>query len=168
MSLLIAAIVVYGFSHTVDKNLIHPAVPPPFLLNVHAAVFSTWLVFFILQTALVRTRQVRWHRRVGWFGAALGVAIAVLGTSTAITMARFNTLQLHASHEDSNLMIPLFDMLCFTPTFALAIYWRKQAELHRRLMFIATCALTPAALDVFPRGCCHLTCFTLAWTPSSF
>ena len=55
MTLLITGIVVYGFSHTVDQNLFHPAVPRPFILYVHAAVFSGWLVLFVLQSSLVRS-----------------------------------------------------------------------------------------------------------------
>lgn len=47
-------------------------------------------------------------------------------------------------------MIPLFDMVCFSSTFALAVYWRKKPEFHRRLMFIATCALTAASFGRFP------------------
>lgn len=145
MSLLIAVVVVYGFSFTVEKNLFHPAVPRPFLLYVHAAVFTTWLGFFVLQTALVRTRNVRVHRRLGWFGAALAGAMVVLGISTAIIMGRFNRLQLHSTDVDWALMIPLFDMLCFGTTLGLAILWRKKPEYHRRLMLVATCALTAAS-----------------------
>jgi len=37
MSLLIAVVVVYGFGFTIEKNLIHPALPRPFLLYVHVA-----------------------------------------------------------------------------------------------------------------------------------
>jgi hypothetical protein len=150
MSLLIAVVVVCGFSRTVNANLIHPALPRPFLLYIHAAVFSGWVVFFILQSTLVRTRNVGWHRRIGWFGVALGVAIPVLGVSTAITMARFNTLHLHSTSAAADLMIPLFDMVAFTSTFALAIFWRKRPEFHRRLMLVATCALTAAAFGRFP------------------
>jgi len=150
MSLLIAAVVVYGFSFTVGQNLIHPAVPRPFLLYVHATVFTGWLVFFILQTALIRTRNVLVHRRIGWFGAAMGSAMVVLGVSNAITMGRFNMLALHQSHTESDLMIPLFDMLCFGTTFGLAILWRKKPEYHRRLMLVATCALTAASFGRFP------------------
>jgi uncharacterized membrane protein len=86
------------------------------VLYVHAAVFTGWLLFFALQSALVRVRNVHWHRRIGWFGAAMGIAIIVLGVFTAITMARFNALQLHRSHADSDLMIPLFGMVCFATT----------------------------------------------------
>jgi len=150
MSLLIPAVVVYGFSFTVGKNLIHPTIPRPLILYVHAAVFSGWLVFFMLQSALVRTHNVHWHRRIGWFGVALGVVIPVLGVSTAITMGRFNILRLHSTEAESDLMIPLFDMVAFTGTFALAIYCRKKPEFHRRLILIATCALTAAAFGRFP------------------
>src|SRR5579863_10755197 len=72
MSLLIPAVVVYGFSFTVGNNLIHPAIPRPPILYLHAAVFSGWLLFFILQSALVRTRHVPAHRKIGWFGAGMG------------------------------------------------------------------------------------------------
>src|SRR5580700_305328 len=109
MSLLIPVVVVYGFSFTVGNNLLHPAIPRPPILYVHAAVFSGWLGFFLLQFALVRTHNVRLHRRIGWFGAALGVLILVLGVSTAVVMGRFNTLQMRATDAESFLMIPLFD-----------------------------------------------------------
>jgi hypothetical protein len=90
MSLLIATVVVYGFGQTVAGSLIHPDVPRPFLLYVHAAAFSLWVVFYIFQSALVRTRNVWLHRRLGWFGAGLGVVMLGLGISTAITMSRFD------------------------------------------------------------------------------
>jgi hypothetical protein len=151
MSLLIPAVVVYGFSFTVGKNLIHPNIPRPLILYVHAAVYSGWLMFFMLQSVLVRTHNVRWHRRIGWFGVALGMVIIVLGVSTSITMGRFNTLRLHSTRAESALMIPLFDMVAFTGTFAAAIYYRKKPEFHRRLMLIATCALTAAAFGRFPK-----------------
>ena len=43
---------------------------------------------YILQSTLVRTHNVGLHRKLGWFGVALGITIPVLGISTAITMAR--------------------------------------------------------------------------------
>ncbi len=150
MALLIPSVVVYGFSFTVGKNLLHPAIPRPLILYVHAAVFSGWLVFYMLQSALVRTHNVYWHRLIGWFGVALGAAILVLGVSTAITMGRFNILRLHSTRAESALMIPLFDMVAFTGTFAMAIYYRKKPEFHRRLILTATCSLTAAAFGRFP------------------
>jgi hypothetical protein len=150
MSFLITAVVTYGFSHTVGKNLIHPVIPRPPVLYVHAAIFTAWLGFFPLQSLLVRTRHVQWHRWIGRFGAGMAAIMLMLGVATAITMARFNALKLHQSGTDFDLMIPLFDMLCFGSTIALAIHWRKRPEYHRRLIFIATCALTAAGFGRFP------------------
>ena len=150
MSLLFVAVIVYGFSFTIDRNLIHPAVPRPWLLYVHATVFSGWLVFFILQSTLVRSRKVQWHRRLGLFGVGLGALVPIVGVSTAVVMGRFNAVSLHATDADSFLVVPLFDMVCFAGTFPLAIVWRKKPELHRRLMLIATCALTAAGFGRFP------------------
>lgn len=145
MSLLVAAIVVWGFSHTVDASLFHPAVPRPFLLWIHGTVFSGWVVFYILQSALVRTHNVRVHRSLGWFGVALGTVMVPLGITTAIVMGRFDTYQLHQKGADAFLIVPFFDMAAFATLLALAIYWRKKPELHRRLMLIATCGLLDAA-----------------------
>jgi hypothetical protein len=151
MSLLIAVVVMYGFSHTVRKNLIHPAAPRPFILYVHAAVFSGWVIFFILQSTLVRTNNVALHRRTGWFGAALGVAITALGFATAVVMGRVNIFHVPDAKVAAFLIIPFFDMFAFSIPFALAIYFRKKPEFHRRVMLMATCALTAAAFGRFPR-----------------
>ncbi len=145
MSLLIAAIVVWGFSHTVGDNLFHPAVPRPFILWIHAAAFSAWVAFFIFQSTLVRTRNVKWHRFFGWFGAGLATVMVPLGVTTAIVMGRFDTYRLHETGSDAFLIVPLYDMAAFAVLLALAISWRKRPEFHRRLIFIATCGLLDAA-----------------------
>jgi hypothetical protein len=149
MSLLLAGIVVIGFKRTVNENLFHPAVPRPFLLWIHASAFTAWVIFFISQSALVRVRRVSWHRSIGWFGAGLATVMVPLGVVTAIVMARFDTVQLHLPGADAFLSVPFYDMLAFGVCIALAIYWRAKPELHRRLIFIATCGLMDAAFGRF-------------------
>jgi hypothetical protein len=50
------------------------------------------------------------------------------------------------------LAIPFFDMVAFSVSFALAVYWRTRPEFHRRLRLIATCSLTAAAFGRFPNA----------------
>jgi hypothetical protein len=138
MSLLVAAVIFYGFSHTIDQGLIHPKIPRPRLLYFHAALFTGWLVFFILQSLLVRAHNVRIHRTIGWFGAGMGALIPPVGVATAVTMARFDMMQLKMNNAAADMIIPMWDMVAFTPAFVLAIYWRKKPEFHRRLILIAT------------------------------
>jgi len=149
MSLLLAAIVVAGFKRTVNDNLFYPAVPRPFILWTHASAFTAWAIFFICQSTLVRVRKVSWHRSIGWFGAGLAAVMVPLGVTTAIVMARFDMVQLHVPDADAFLSIPFYDMIAFGVCIGLAIYWRTKPELHRRLIFIATCGLMDAAFGRF-------------------
>jgi hypothetical protein len=151
MSLVIATVVVYGFSQTAKEKFLHPAIARPFVLYVHATVFSAWILLFISQSALARTGMVRWHRRIGWLGTGLGIAVLLVGLETAIAMGRFNIFHFHPRYPEGGLLISFFDITAFTIPFALAIYWRKKPEFHRRLQLMATCALTAAAFGRFPR-----------------
>lgn len=150
MSLLLTVVVVAGFSLTMGPRIIHPKTAPPTILYIHAFLFYGWLAFFIFQSALVRTHNVRLHRTAGWFGVALGVLIPVVGISTAITMSRLKMMADPHSDAAAFMLVPFNDITCFATTFALAIYWRKKPEYHRRLVLIASCALTAAGWGRFP------------------
>jgi FtsH-binding integral membrane protein len=143
MSLVFAAIVATGFSRTVNQNLFHPPIPRPLILWFHGAAFSGWILVFIFQSALVRSHNVKWHRFFGWFVASLGAAMVPLGITTAIVMTRFDDVQLHQP-DPTFLSIPFYDMAAFAVLLSLAISRRKTPEVHRRLLFIATCGLLDA------------------------
>ena len=145
MALGSAAVVIAGFGGTVGDKLFHPAIAPPRLLWVHGVVFSLWIVFYILQSALVRTRNVRLHRTLGWVGAGLAGVMFPLGVATGIVMVHFETYQLHMPGRYAFLAVPFFDIGTFAVCLALAIAWRRKPELHRRLVFFGTCALLVAA-----------------------
>lgn len=150
MSLLITVVVVYGFSYTINQNLLHPRVQPPQVVYLHSFVFSAWLLFFILQSVLVRSHNVRLHRTLGWVGTGFAVAIVVLGYTTSTAVLRL-AIQLRLPFPTvSFLIVEIMELVCFTVPFALAIYWRKRPDFHRRLMLIATCALTEAAFGRIP------------------
>lgn len=158
---LVAAAVAYGFAHTVSPNLLRAAVPRPRLLWIHAGLFLAWVGLFILQTALVRSRRVRWHRRLGVAGLILGATMPPLGIATAVAMARFDVAQglRDSVYVAAHLSIPLNDMIFFAGVFAAAAWWRRRPDVHRRLMLVATCLLTAAAFARFP----FITITELRW-----
>jgi len=149
MALAMAALVVWGFSRTVNTNLFHANPPRPLLLWMHGAAFSSWVVFFTLQSVLVPVRRVSVHRFLGWFGAGLATVMVPLGFTIAVVMARFDTVVLHQTGASAFLSVPFGDMIIFGSFVAMAIYWRKRPEYHRRLVFIATCGLMDAAIARF-------------------
>lgn len=149
MSLVMTAIVVWGFSHTISANLFHAKPAKPLLLWMHGAAFSTWMVFFIAQSGLVRIRKVSIHRTLGWFGAALAATMVTLGLAVAVYMTRWDIVVLHQKDVAQFMSIPFFDMAVFGTCVSLAILWRKKPDFHRRLVFLATCILIDAGIGRF-------------------
>ena len=153
MSLLILVLVTGMFSTTVPGRLLHPKVEPPYILWFHGAVFYGWVLFFIMQSGLVKIRKTRWHRTIGWFGLGLGIAVLTLGVSTTIVMHRFEVNTLHQGQSAIlSISVPLWDMVCFAVAFPAAILWRRNVEYHRRLMLLASCVLTAAAWGRIPES----------------
>jgi len=150
MGLVVATIVVYGFGYTVDKVLIHYTKPPPSILYVHLLVSSAWLLLFIAQSALVSTRNVRLHRRLGIWGIALGTAVSLVGLITVFVMRRRDIDSGGGAEAVAFLSIPLYSLGSFAVPFFMAAWCRTKPELHRRLMMLATCSLTFAALARVP------------------
>jgi hypothetical protein len=148
MALLMAAIIVYGFSQTIGDNLFHPSIPRPKVLYVHAALFSTFMAVYILQTSLVAAGNVTLHRRLGPIWVAIGAAMPVIGIATGIAMCRFRFI--HDHQRVTFFSIILWDMMAFSTLFLLAVLWRKRPEYHRRFMLLATCGLMAAGFSRFP------------------
>lgn len=151
MALLMAAVVVYGFSYTVETRLLHPPVAPPAILYLHVLTFVAWLGLFTVQSALVRSHRIRLHKQLGLFGAGLGAAVFVVGIATSLAMTRFHALHVELrAPAPGFLIVPLNDMAAFAGTFGAAILLRRKPEFHRRLMLMATATLTAAGWGRFP------------------
>src|ERR1700712_4141526 len=72
MAVALAVTAFTGFSRTYYLRLVSGGrmatlTGGPFttLVQVHGALFTTWVLLFIVQTALISTRQVAVHRRLG-------------------------------------------------------------------------------------------------------
>lgn len=148
-SLLVAGLVLWGFSHTVMGNLVHANPPRPTLLWVHGMAFSGWVVLYIVQSGLVRTHNVRVHRTLGWGVAGLGAAMVVLGVWVSLVMGHFDLVMEHQLDAPAFELVGFADMLEFGTLLALAIWWRRRPALHRPLIFMATCVLLDAAFARF-------------------
>lgn len=150
LGLTVSAIVIYGFGHSVDHRLIHFKTAPPPILYAHVALSSAWLVLFVVQSALVRSRNVALHRRLGLWGLGLGAAVCVVGYFTVIILRRADVASGGGEAAVAFLAIPMTSLVLFAVPFTLAAVWRKRTDRHRRLMVLATCSLTMAAFVRFP------------------
>lgn len=119
------------------------------LLHVHGVLFTSWVILFIVQTALVASHRVAIHRRLGIAGGALAAGMVMVGTATAITAARRGGGP-PGVDPLAFLIVPLFDMLLFTTFISAALLLRRNKESHKRLMLLAYISIVVAAVARLP------------------
>ena len=119
------------------------------LVHVHGALFSAWVLLFLVQTALVASRRVALHRRLGIAGAVLAAGMVVAGTSTAIASAARGAAP-PGVDPLAFLVIPLFDMVLFAAFVTAALALRRNKEAHKRLMLLAYVSIVVAAVARLP------------------
>jgi hypothetical protein len=119
------------------------------LVHVHGALFTGWVLLFVVQTSLVATRRVAIHRRLGVAGAVLAAAMVIVGTLTAIATAARGAAP-PGIDPLTFLVIPLFDMALFTAFVIGALVKRRDKETHKRLMLLAYTSIIVAAAARLP------------------
>lgn len=111
--------------------------------------FTGWILLFVIQTTLIASRHVEWHRRLGWAGAALAAAMVAMGLTAGIVSLRRD----YPAHGDAALTFfatPVSAMAVFLLLVALAVGYRRRTEAHKRLMLVATVSLLDAAVARWP------------------
>jgi hypothetical protein len=158
MSLALLAVVVVGFAPTFFlRGYFGTARLPPGLrtfpvyLWVHGVVLTSWFLLFFAQTVLVASHRTGLHRRLGVFGAVL--ALAVVLVSANVLIRKIHGPSLNGTSEDA---LPGVigagsgDLLTFLILVAAGFYFRKQPEIHKRLMFLASFGAAGAAIGRLP------------------
>src|SRR5262249_36052132 len=81
MAAAMVLVVVIGFSRTYYFRAVsNVGGELPTLLQVHGAVFTSWILLFLAQTLLVASGRTDLHRRLGVVGAFLAAAVLAVGT----------------------------------------------------------------------------------------
>lgn len=142
---VVAAIVLVGFSRTYFlKGYFHTRALLP-IVHLHGALFSTWVAVFITQAWLVRARRTRLHMKLGIAGFLLSIAMVVVGTTVAITVAKLGHVRPGGPPPLFFLVVPIFDMMVFSILMAAGYLLRRRTDYHKRIMLVATASLTTAA-----------------------
>ncbi len=150
MAIVALIITVAGFGPALVNTSTRKA-PLTLAVAMHGVIFAAWLLLFLVQTNLVRRGQIAVHRRLGYAGAVMALLMVISGYGTAIAMARRGfdlSGDLTATTQPlPQLAFALGDLLSFAVLVTLAIVYRKRADVHKRLMLLATVgALMPASL----------------------
>jgi hypothetical protein len=116
------------------------------LLHLHAALFSAWPLYLLLQTTLAARGRVARHRAWGLFGISLATAMVFVGFAVAnhvlaTRLAAGYGDAARAFHIASISMIMLFGGFVFV-----AILCVSRPEIHKRLMLLATASMLAPAI----------------------
>ena len=149
MPLVMWAMVLYGFAKTYFLAGMIAAPLPNKLIHIHGAVFTLWMVLLVVQTALVSTKNVRLHMKLGLFGFGWAVLMVVVGLMAAVDA-------LHRGEAPLGLdavtffIIPVSSILLFAVLIFCAFRWKSNKEAHKRLIIVATISLMDAAVGRWP------------------
>jgi len=117
------------------------------LVHIHAALFTSWVLLFIIQTSLIAQHRAALHRKLGIAGAVLAVAMVIAGV--AIRMWELRSLRPDTVVTPWLLVAGMYDMILFATFVAAALVWRRNREAHKRFMLLAyVCILTAAVARI--------------------
>jgi hypothetical protein len=156
MAVAMAITVLAGFASTYYLKLLGTATmttisghPFTALVHLHGVLFTSWMIFFLVQTSLVASGRVAVHRRMGIAGAVLAAAMVAVGVPVALFSAGRGTAP-PGIDPLSFLAVPLFDMVLFSTFVTLAIVKRRDREAHKRLMLLAYISILAAPIARIP------------------
>jgi len=84
MSIAVACTVFAGFGRTFYLKCLFPAPPLPWILHVHGALCTGWVLLYVTQNILIMQRRVGLHRRLGWAVAFLSLLVCIASVPVAI------------------------------------------------------------------------------------
>jgi hypothetical protein len=127
-----------------------PALAP--VVIAHGLLFTSWVVLFIVQAALVAAGGSALHRRLGVAGAGLAATMVVSAPPMAVSLARRG---LPPGDPIGFLLVVLTDLLLFGTFVGAGLYHRHRRETHQRLMMLALVSLLPPAISRWPVAIAH-------------
>ena len=119
------------------------------ILHLHGALFFTWTLFFLAQTALVASGRTPDHRAWGMAGISLATAMAFTIVLAAINSIRVAGLIGMADEARRFSYVSLSGLVLFAGFMAAAIAWVRRPDLHKRLMILAMIPLMHASVARF-------------------
>jgi hypothetical protein len=147
MSLLILAIVVFGFAQSYFLPGMVFAKLPNKLVHIHGAIFVSWIFLLVVQNFLVAGRRIKWHIAFGILGVILPPLMGIFGVLTVIDSIRRN-----GTGIPPQLLIvgDWGELAVFLGLVTWAMLVRRKAAAHKRLMILATMAITGPAINRWP------------------
>lgn len=123
----------------------HPAAP--WIVHVHAVVFSAWMFILTAQVLLVLGDRVAVHRKMGWVAAGWASLMAIMGPLAVIASQSVNFGL--PTGDPPFLSVQFLNLVAFLTLLGCGIAMRRNPAAHRRLMILSTVALADPGFSRF-------------------
>ena len=154
MSIVVAVLVVLGFSQTYPAKAFAPGIGLPPVIHLHALLFCSWLLLFIAQAVLALKGRLDLHRKLGTVGVVAAALMMVLGVAAALAAARLGHRGIPGvEFPDAAgfLLLNVGSVAVFSILVATAWLFRHRPQIHKRLMLTALVGgLAPPGLARLP------------------
>jgi hypothetical protein len=147
MAVAMALVCFAGFapSYYLKAQFGTPAALKP-MIHFHGLVFTAWMVLMIVQTSLISAAKLQLHRRLGIASTVLVALMVVSGAG--VIWGRATTVTPNVPHEMilAFMAIATVALVMFPALIGTALWLRRNAGAHKRLMVLATTVFLSAAV----------------------
>jgi len=143
MAAVIGLISVAGFGPSLlDPATRNVALPLTPVVAIHALLSLAWILLFLVQATLIATRRISAHRSFGIAGATLALVLIAQGYVMAVEAARRGfdlTRTVNAEADPIGAFVTRSGLfLAFGILVGTAVLYRHRADVHRRLILLAS------------------------------
>ena len=152
MGLFVALVVFAGFARTyylaewLEAPPRKPEITP--LLQVHALVFTSWILLQVVQPALIASGRSELHRKLGFAGVGVALLVWIFGNLASVEAMEVGYKGVGDPY--AFYAVTFFSMQAFGLIALLGILRRGDGDAHKRLMLLSNAAILEAAVGRLP------------------
>lgn len=122
--------------------------PAPPVVHLHGAVFVTWMLLLLTQTALVCGGNVKLHRRFGTWGIAHATVVLMMGGMIQLVASRAG-MDAGRDPGSDGLFLGVLAVIAFAIMFVGAIRNTKRPLVHKQAICFAMLPVLPPGVNRF-------------------
>lgn len=146
MAWLCAVVAFGGFAPTYWAPVARGTFTGPPVLHLHGLLFFAWTLLFVVQARSAAAERFERHRALGYAGIALATAMLLAGIAVAVAGMREGIERGFGDAARAFSIVPFTIVLTFAAAVAVALANVRRAEVHMRMMLVASITLLPPAI----------------------
>jgi hypothetical protein len=146
MAATFIAVAVVGFAPTYWMPMARGTLAVSPIVHIHGLLFLGWTLLFWAQTSLAARGNMTRHRELGVAGVSVATAMCFVGMAVTVHSLKQAEAAGFGPAGRAFSVISVTAILLFAVLVTIALMNVKRADLHKRLMLVATASLLQAGI----------------------